>query len=201
MTAGSAGADAPADPAVASGIAPAHPARLALPAGGMAVGAAAAASAAPLRAESAGRSRRGRGLRRGSGGGRGGRLVAARLRPLVDVTHSAFEQLAHVRVGLGAFFDLVGHHRLGHVSAESGSRAKSRPLRTRSYDESSRSDTARCTGRSTCTWRYRYRTARWSSHASARFSRTTITMQSIGQARSQARHPVQISRSTSRIPR
>ena len=74
----------------------------------MAVGAAAAAgfAAAAAGGVGPGRSRRGRGLRRGPGGWRGGRLAAARLRPLIDVTHSTFEQLAHVRVGLGAFLTL-----------------------------------------------------------------------------------------------
>ena len=99
-----------------------HPARLALPAGRNGSrsrccgGLRRRSSGARCGRSRPGRSRRGRGLRRGSGGGRGGRLVAARLRPLVDVAHSAFEQLAHVHVGLGAFFDLVGHHRLGHVT-------------------------------------------------------------------------------------
>ena len=136
-----------------------HPARLALPAGRHGSrsrccdGLRRRSSGARCGRSRPGR-RRGRGLRRGPGGGR---LVAARLRPLVDVAHSTFEQLAHVHVGLGAFFGLVGHHRLWHVTPDQALERKVGALRTRACGGWSPSGTARCTGRSTCTWPCRCR--------------------------------------------
>ncbi len=122
-------------------------------------------------------------------------------RELLQVAHAAIEDRLDHGVGLAGLLRLVGERPAPSRSGAPGSRASSRRPRTRACGGWRPSGTARCRVRSTCTCAMSMSKRVMTRPPAALSFSASMTMQSIGQARSQARQPVQISRSTSRMPR